>query len=79
MSDTRQPVVLVTGASSGIGKACAEHLAGRGFRVFGTQRRPPEGGHGAVEMIAMDVDDDALGGARRRAVSSSAPDGSTRW
>lgn len=59
MRDAPQPVVLVTGASSGIGKACAEHLAGRGFRVFGTQRRPPDRGTGAVEMIAMDVDDDA--------------------
>jgi NAD(P)-dependent dehydrogenase (short-subunit alcohol dehydrogenase family) len=53
-------VVLVTGASSGIGEACARHLAGRGFRVFGTSRRGagapgPEG----VEMVAMDVDDDA--------------------
>ena len=39
MADPR--VVLVTGASSGIGRACAEHLAGRGFRVFGASRRPP--------------------------------------
>jgi NAD(P)-dependent dehydrogenase (short-subunit alcohol dehydrogenase family) len=51
-------VVLVTGASSGIGQACARHLAGRGYRVFGTSRRAasPEAG---IEMLEMDVDSDA--------------------
>lgn len=54
-----QKVVLVTGASSGIGKACAEHLATRGYRVFGTQRRVRTSDDGrGIEMIAMDVDDD---------------------
>jgi len=51
-------VVLVTGATAGIGRVCAEHLARRGWRVFGAGRRanvPVEG----VEMIVMDVDDDA--------------------
>ena len=53
-------VVLVTGASSGIGRACAEHLATRGWRVYGTSRRPrPDGATPAgVTMVAMDVDDD---------------------
>ncbi|HUJ61391.1 MAG TPA: SDR family NAD(P)-dependent oxidoreductase [Kofleriaceae bacterium] len=51
-------VILVTGASSGIGRACAELLAARGHRVFGTSRKGGEGSSG-VTMLAMDVDDDA--------------------
>src|SRR5579883_1115425 len=53
-----QRVVLVTGASSGIGHACARQLAERGFRVFGTSRMagPKEG---PVRMLRMDVTDDA--------------------
>lgn len=51
--------VLVTGASSGIGRACARHLAGRGWRVFGTSRRADAAPQEGVEMVRMDVDDDA--------------------
>jgi short-subunit dehydrogenase len=31
-------VVLITGASAGFGKACAEHLSDRGYTVYGTSR-----------------------------------------
>ena len=61
-------VVLVTGASSGIGRVCAEHLARSGWRVFGAQRRvlAPDAAPRGVEMVAMDVTDD---GSVERAVA----------
>jgi NAD(P)-dependent dehydrogenase (short-subunit alcohol dehydrogenase family) len=58
MNDSK--VILITGASSGIGQACAARLARRGHRVFGTSRRPQ-----GADMLQMDVDDDA---SVRRAV-----------
>jgi NAD(P)-dependent dehydrogenase (short-subunit alcohol dehydrogenase family) len=51
-------IVLVTGTSSGIGRACAEHLAASGFRVFAGQRRLENGPAGA-ELVQLDVDDEA--------------------
>ncbi len=56
MSDDRR-VVLVTGASSGIGRAIAVHLAAKGYRVFGTSRTAME--DAGFETIAMNVDDEA--------------------
>jgi NAD(P)-dependent dehydrogenase (short-subunit alcohol dehydrogenase family) len=52
-------VVLITGATSAIGQACAEHLASVGWRVFATGRNVPRATAGRVEMIAMDVNDEA--------------------
>jgi NAD(P)-dependent dehydrogenase (short-subunit alcohol dehydrogenase family) len=52
------PVVLLTGASSGIGAAAASLLASRGFRVFGaSRRRPPD--DAAATWVPMDVCDEA--------------------
>jgi NAD(P)-dependent dehydrogenase (short-subunit alcohol dehydrogenase family) len=55
MDDVKLKVVLITGASSGIGQACARHLARRGYQVFGTSRRPQSGAEEPFEMIPMDV------------------------
>ena len=56
----RSPVVLVTGVSSGIGRAVADAFAAKGFEVFGTSRNPrttePVPG---VELVQLDVTDDA--------------------
>ncbi|MGH3561375.1 MAG: oxidoreductase [Mycobacterium sp.] len=64
----RSPVVLVTGVSSGIGRAVATAFASNGFEVFGTTRnvRAAEVIHG-VELVELDVTDAA---SVSRAVSS---------
>ncbi len=52
-------VVLVTGASLGIGKACAERLAIEGHCVYGTSRHPEDGNRVKnLHMLAMDVNSD---------------------
>jgi len=54
------PVAMVTGASSGIGAACARRLLERGFRVFGTSRRArtPSPDADGVHWVALDVTDE---------------------
>ena len=51
-------VALVTGASSGIGKATAQRLAMDGYRVFGTSRRAGLATDGQVEMLSLNVTSD---------------------
>jgi NAD(P)-dependent dehydrogenase (short-subunit alcohol dehydrogenase family) len=59
MAKGQSRVVLITGASSGIGRATAALLAGRDYRVFGGVRAPattsPLAG---VELIPLDVRDE---------------------
>ncbi len=57
--------VLISGASSGIGKAAAEYLAGKGYRVFAGVRRPGSVSFPKyIETIPLDVtDDESVAGA----------------
>jgi NAD(P)-dependent dehydrogenase (short-subunit alcohol dehydrogenase family) len=52
-------VVLITGASTGIGKVCGEHLAGLGMTVYGASRSLAESDSGQFHTLRMDVTDDA--------------------
>ncbi len=66
-------VVLITGASAGFGRACAEVLVEQGHKVYGTSRRaafpdfvaaPEAASQPAPVMIPMDVcDDDSVSSA----------------
>lgn len=55
------PSVLVTGASTGIGRTCCRHLAERGWRVFGSVRREEDAAalrdEDGVEPLLFDVTD----------------------
>jgi len=54
-------VVLITGASSGIGKSVAEYLADRGYTVYGAARRTDKMSSlrtRGIQTLAMDVTDE---------------------
>lgn len=66
MAGTRvSGAVVVTGASTGIGEACAQRLAGIGFRVFAGVRREGDGAalvdkaRGMLTPVRLDVTDAA--------------------
>jgi NAD(P)-dependent dehydrogenase (short-subunit alcohol dehydrogenase family) len=48
-------IVLVTGASSGLGQAVAEYLFQKGFIVFGTSRQPKYETKNGIIFKALDV------------------------
>src|SRR6266568_5640021 len=56
--DSMSQTILVTGASSGIGRATARLLAERGFTVFGTARKPDDAAPQGFTMLALDVRSD---------------------
>ena len=48
-------VVLITGGSSGIGKAIGEFLFHKGYTVYGTSRNPDKITNSIFTLIALDV------------------------
>jgi NAD(P)-dependent dehydrogenase (short-subunit alcohol dehydrogenase family) len=62
--------VLISGASTGIGRACAEHLDSLGFTVFAGVRKQPDAdslrsaGSGRIRPLMLDVtDSESIAGA----------------
>jgi NADP-dependent 3-hydroxy acid dehydrogenase YdfG len=61
MGDSPSKVVLITGCSSGIGEATARRLAGHGWKVYASARRPESIEHLAsagCELLQLDVCDE---------------------
>lgn len=57
---SNQKVVLITGASSGVGQSTARLLSQKGYKVFGTTRNPTDAkAIPTVEMLALDVRNDS--------------------
>jgi len=49
-------VVLITGASSGIGAVTAKFLSGKGYRIYGTSRNPKNNPED-FEILRLDLED----------------------
>lgn len=52
----QKKVILVTGGSSGIGKAICQYLTSKGYKVYGTSRKPQH--DIGFPLLPIDVTDD---------------------
>src|SRR5215472_17765301 len=70
-----QKVVLVTGASSGVGQATVRLLSEKGYQVFGTSRNPESvTAVRSVEMLALDVrSDDSVAACVKSVMDAAGP------
>jgi len=68
MTRTPKPAVLITGASSGIGRETAKYLVRRGFRVFAAARKKDEGN------LILDVTDPASVAAAAATIAAEVGD-----
>ena len=72
--------VLISGASTGIGRACAEHLDGLGFTVFAGVRKQTDAdslreGPGRIRPLTLDVTDPGSIASAVQTVEADSPAG----
>ncbi|MDR5590793.1 SDR family oxidoreductase [Christiangramia sp. SM2212] len=53
--ESSKKVVLITGASSGIGKSIATYLSKQNFKVYGTSRNPQKNSVDGFNLVPLDV------------------------